>query len=62
MSIDKKRSKDQILKFSQYQEARVKLINTKLNKLTSAAKNKTEAILRFNKKNYEDEELLEELF
>ena len=33
-----------------YQEARVKLINTQLNKLKSAAKNKTGAILRINKK------------
>ena len=34
-----------------YQEARVKLINTQLNKLIkSAAKNKTGAILRINKK------------
>ena len=40
-----------------YQEARVKLTNTQLNKLKSAAKNKTETILRLNKKNFEDEEL-----
>ena len=33
-----------------YQEARVKLINTQLNKLKSAAKNKTGTILRINKK------------
>ena len=33
-----------------YQEARVKLTNTQLNKLKSAA-----TILRFNKKNFEDE-------
>ena len=33
-----------------YQEARVKLINTQLNKLKSAAKNKTRTILNLNKK------------
>ena len=32
-----------------YQEARVKLTNAKLNKLKSAAKNKTGTILRINK-------------
>ena len=42
-----------------YQEARVKLINTPLNKLKYTAKNKT--ILRLNKKNFEDEELWHEL-
>ena len=31
-----------------YQEVRVKLTNTKLNKLKSAAKNKTGTILRIN--------------
>ena len=40
-----------------YQEARVKLTNTQLNKLKSAAKNKTGTILRINKKSFEDEEL-----
>ena len=45
-----------------YQEARVKLANTQLNKLKSAAKNKTGAILRLNKKTFEDEELPLELF
>ena len=45
-----------------YQEARVKLTNTQLNKLKSAAKNKTGTILRLNKKNFEDEELSHELF
>ena len=45
-----------------YQEARVKLTNTQLNKLKSAAKNKTGTILRSNKKNFEDEELPHELF
>ena len=45
-----------------YKEARVKLTNISLNKLTSAAKNKIETILRVNKKNFEDEELPHELF
>ena len=45
-----------------YQEARVKLTNTQLNKLKSAAKSKTGTILRLNKKNFEDEELPHELF
>ena len=40
-----------------YQIARVKLTNTQLNKLASAAKNKTGTILRINKKKFEDEEL-----
>ena len=34
-----------------YQEARVKLTNILLKKLKSAAKNKTETILRLNTKN-----------
>ena len=37
-----------------YQEVRVKLTNTQLSKLKSAAKNKTGAILILNKKNFED--------
>ena len=45
-----------------YQEARVKLTNTQLNKLKSTAKNKTVTILRLNKKKIEDEELRHELF
>ena len=45
-----------------YQEARVKLTTTQLNKLKSAAKNKTGAILRLNQKNFEDKELPHELF
>ena len=36
-----------------YQEARIKLTNTQLNKLKSAAKNKTGTILRLNKKYFE---------
>ena len=45
-----------------YQEARVKLTGTQLNKLKSAAENKTGKILRIKKKNFEDEELQHELF
>ena len=37
-----------------YQEARVTLTNTQLNKLKSKAKNKTETILRLNKTKFED--------
>ena len=45
-----------------FQEARVKLTNTQLNKLKSAARNKTGIILILNKKNYEKEKLSHELF
>ena len=45
-----------------YQEARVKLINTQLNKLKSAANNKAGTISRTIKKNFQDEELAHELF
>ena len=45
-----------------YQETRVKLANAQSKKLKSAAKNKTGTILRSNNKNFEDEELLHELF
>ena len=45
-----------------YQEARVKLSNTRLNKLKSATNNKTETILKWNKKSFEDQELPHELF
>ena len=38
-----------------YQEERIKLTNTQLNKLKSAGKNKKGATLRLNKKNFEDE-------
>ena len=65
--------KETKLKFSQgsvtviqimanYQEARVKLTNSQLNKLKPAAKNKSGTILRLNKKNCENEELPHELF
>ena len=45
-----------------YQEARVKLTNTQLNRLKSAAKNKTGATLSLNNKKFEDEELPQEWF
>ena len=45
-----------------YQEARVKLTNTQLKKLKSAAKNKTGTKLILNKKNFADGELAHELF
>ena len=45
-----------------YQEARFKLTNTQLNKLKSAAKNKTGTILRLHKENFENEELPHKLF
>ena len=41
---------------------RAKLTSTQLNKLKSAAKNKTGAILRIIKKNFWDEELPQKLF
>ena len=47
---------------SSYQEARVKVTNTQLNKLKSATKNKTGKTLRLTKKNFEDEKLQHELF
>ena len=37
---------------AKYQEVRVKLTNTQLNKLKSTAQNKTGTILRLNKKNF----------
>ena len=43
-----------------YQEGKVKLTNTQLNKLKSAAKTKTGTILRLNKKNFEGKELSQE--
>ena len=45
-----------------YQEARVKLADTQLNKLKFVAKNKAGTILRLNKKNFEDEKSPHELF
>ena len=40
-----------------YEEARVKLTNTQLNKLKCLTKNKTGTTLRITKKNFQDEEL-----
>ena len=45
-----------------YREARVKLTNRQLNRLKSASKNKAGTIFRFNKRNFEDEELPHEFF
>ena len=45
-----------------YEEARVKLRNTQLSKLKSAAKNNTGKTLRITKKNFQGEELPYELF
>ena len=44
-----------------YQEVRVKLTNTQLNKLKFAAKIKTGTILKLDKNKCEDEKLLHEL-
>ena len=49
-------------KIANYQEATVKLTNTQLNRLKSAAVNKTGTILRLTKKNFEDEESPHEFF
>ena len=40
-----------------YQEVRVRLTNTQLSKLKSAAKNKTATVLRIHNKNFEDKKL-----
>ena len=45
-----------------HEKARVKLTNTQINKLKSAAKNKTGTTLRITKKNFQNEELSHELF
>ena len=45
-----------------YEEARVKLTNTQLNKLKSAATNKAGTTLRITKKIFQDEELPHALF
>ena len=50
-------------RWQNYEEVRVKLTNTLLNKLKFfAAKNKTGTTLRITKKNFQDEELPHELF
>ena len=45
-----------------WEEARVKLTNTQLNKLKSTVTNKIGTTLRIIKKNFQDEELPHELF
>ena len=45
-----------------YQQGRVKLTNTQLNKLKSTAKTKAKIISRLNKRQIEYEELPHELF
>ena len=45
-----------------YQEVRAKLTNAQLNKLKFAAKNKTGAISRWNKKSFDVEEFPHEFF
>ena len=45
-----------------YEEARIKLINTKLNKLGSATKSKTGTTLKIMKQSFQDPELLRKLF
>ena len=40
---------------AKYEEARVKLTNTELNKLKSLAKNKTATLLRVTNKMFQDE-------
>ena len=45
-----------------YEEARVKLTNSQLNKLKFAAKSKTVIALRITKKKFRDKQLLHELF
>ena len=45
-----------------YEEARVKLTNTQLKKLKSAAKNKAGKTLRITNKTFQDEELPHELY
>ena len=44
------------------EDERVKLTNTQLNKLKSAAKSKTGTTLRITEKSFQDKELLHELF
>ena len=51
-----------LYKTANYQDAKVKLTNTQLNKLKSATKNEIRAILKINKKSFEDEELPHVLF
>ena len=45
-----------------YEEARMKLTNTQIKKLKSAAKLNGGTTLRISKKNFQEDELLHELF
>ena len=45
-----------------YEEAKVNLTNTQLNKLKSATRKKTGTTLRISKKTFQDEEMPHELF
>ena len=45
-----------------YEEARVKITTSQLNKLKSAAKTHTGTTLRITMKNFQDEDLLRKLF
>ena len=47
---------------TRYEEARIKITNSQLSKLESAAKNQTGTTLRITKKNFQDEDLPRELF
>ena len=49
-------------KIAKYEEARVKLTNSQLNKLKSAARNKTGTTWRITKKNFQYEKQPYELF
>ena len=49
-------------KISNYEQARVKLTNSQLGKLTSAVKNKTGTAVRIRKKYFQEEESSHELF
>ena len=45
-----------------YEQARIILTNTQLNKLNSSVKNNTGATLKVTKKDFHDEELSHKLF
>ena len=49
-------------KVTNYEGTRVKLTNTRLNKLKSAAKTETKTTLRITKKKLQDEEFPNDLF
>ena len=55
------RSQRVLYKMASYEEERVKLTNTQLNRLKSAANNNTETTLRITNKNFQDEEFPQEL-